>query len=249
MTDSYTHIDLTAENPLQDLRSKMTAGGILRALVVETIKGDNRELLDTVRKAREPRFRLAFCYRPESAADAQRFMADPWVVALRVRTAQLEEDTAWVAALEASGKYLLIHAESGIARLVRDARAVAARHPRLRLYVPHLGWPVRDGVVDASWRDSVRALHAIPNAIVGISSLRTFSRQPFPHPDVHTFARELIQLFGPSRVVSGSDFPFIEKPRYAEYVALSHKWIRDIWPQWQDHAAVFGSTRCAKARD
>ena len=240
MTDSYTHIDLTAGDPLQDLRSKMSTGGILRALVVETLKGDNRKLLDTVRQAREPRFRLAFCYRPEFAADARRYMADPWVAALRVRTAQLEQDIEWLAALEESGRYLLIHAENGIAHLVRNTRAVAARHPRLRLYVPHLGWPTRDGAADAAWRDSVRALHAIPNAIVGISSLLTFSRQPFPHSDVHTFARNLIQLFGPSRVVAGSDFPFIEKSRYADYVALSHKWIRDIWPQWQDHTAIFG---------
>lgn len=243
MTDSYTHVDLTATGPLDDLRSKMAAGGVFRALVVETLKGDNRGLLDRVRQAREPRFRLAFCYRPESPDSAKQLMTDPWVAAMRVRTAQLEENTAWLADLEASGKYLLIHAESGIAPLVRNARAVAARHPRLRIYVPHLGWPRIDGKDDSAWRGSMRALHAIPNAIVGISSLLTFSRQPFPHPDVHAFARELIQLFGPRRLVAGSDFPYIEKSRYAEYVALSHKWIRAIWPQWQDHAAIFGPER------
>lgn len=243
MTDSYTHIDLTANNPLDDLRSKMAAGGVLRALVVETLKGDNRKPLEKLCKAREPRFRLAFCYRSESPDSAQRFMTDPWVAAMRVRTAQLDESTAWLADLEASGKYLLIHAESGIAPLVRNARAVAARHPGLRIYVPHLGWPRRDGIDDPHWRDSMRALHAIPNAIVGISSLLTFSKQPFPHPDVRAFARELIQLFGPGRLVAGSDFPYIEKSRYAEYVALSHKWIRDIWPRWEDHAAIFGPER------
>ena len=243
MTDSYTHVDLTATNPLDDLRSKMAAGGVLRALVVETLKGDNRELLHQLRKAREPRFRLAFCYRPESPDSAKRFMEDPWVAAMRVRTAQLEGSNDWLTELEASGKYLLIHAESGIAPLVRNARAVAARHPRLRIYVPHLGWPRIGGKDDPAWRDSIRALHAVPNAIVGISSLLTFSRQPFPHPDVHAFARDLIQLFGPSRLVAGSDFPFIDKPRYAEYVALSHKWIRTIWPPWQDQAAIFGPHR------
>jgi predicted TIM-barrel fold metal-dependent hydrolase len=243
MTDSYTHVDLTATSPLDDLRSKMTAGGVLRALVVETLKGDNRELLEKLCKAREPRFRLAFCYRPESPDFAKRFMKDPWVAAMRVRTAQLDGSTDWLADLEASGKYLLIHAESGIAPLVRNARAVAARHPRLRIYVPHLGWPKIGGNDDPAWRDSMRALHAVPNAIVGISSLLTFSRQPFPHPDVHAFARDLIQLFGPNRLVAGSDFPFIEKPRYAEYVALSHKWIRDLWPPWRDAAAIFGPER------
>jgi L-fuconolactonase len=234
---------VTAAGPLDDLRSKMAAGGILRALVVETLKGDNREPLEKLRKAREPQFRLAFCYRSESPDSAKRYMTDPGVAAIRVRTAQLEENTAWLADLEASGKYLLIHAESGIAPLVRNARAVVARHPGLRIYVPHLGWPRTDGRDDPRWRDSMRALHAIPNAIVGISSLLTFSRQPFPHPDVRLFARELVQLFGPGRLVAGSDFPYIEKSRYAEYVALSHKWIRDIWPQWQDHAAIFGPQR------
>ncbi|MCE5308113.1 MAG: amidohydrolase family protein [Acidobacteriales bacterium] len=240
MTDSYTHIDLTAKDPLGDLRSKMAAGGILRAFVVETLKGDNREHLLAFLKERDPRFRLAFCYRPESPGAAKQFMTDPWVAALRINTAQLEEDTAWLAGLEASGKYLLIHAESGIARLVRNARAAVAAHPRLRIYVPHLGWPRNEGKDDPAWRDSVRALHAIPTAIIGISSLLTFSRQPFPHPDVHPFAQELIRLFGPERLVAGSDFPFIEKARYGEYVAVAHRWIRDIWPQWVDYAGVFG---------
>jgi predicted TIM-barrel fold metal-dependent hydrolase len=243
MTDSYTHIDLTAADPIGDLRAKMTAGGVLRALVVETLKGDNHKQLVTLSKARPSQIRLAFCYRPESADSAKRFMADPEVVALRVRTAQLEENIAWLAELETSGRYLLIHAESGIAALVRNARAVAAAHPRLRIYVPHLGWPRNEKKDDPLWRDSIQALHAIPNAIIGISSLLTFSRQPFPHPDVHGFARELIQLFGPSRLVAGSDFPFIDKPRYAGYVGLAHQWIRNIWPQWSDSAAIFGETR------
>lgn len=242
MTDSYTHIDLTSADPVGDLRSKMAAGGILRALVVETLNGDNRDQLVTISNARPSQFRLAFCYRPESADSASRFMADPWVVALRVRTAQLEENTAWIVELETSGRYLLIHAESGIAALVRNARAVAAAHPRLRIYVPHLGWPRNEKKDDPLWRESVHALHAIPNAIIGISSLLTFSREPFPHPDVHAFARELIQLFGPSRLVAGSDFPFIDKPRYAGYVRLAHQWIRSIWPQWSDSAAIFGKT-------
>jgi len=240
MTDSYTHIDLTANDPLGDLRSRMATGGVLRALVVETLNGDNREHLLALLKERDPRFRLAFCYRPESPDLVKRFMTAPSVAALRVRTAQLEEDTAWLAGLEASGKYVLLHAESGIASLVRNARAAAAAHPSLRIYVPHLGWPRNEGKDDPAWRDSVRALHAIPTAIIGISSLLTFSRRPFPHPDVQPFAQELIRLFGPERLVAGSDFPFIEKARYGEYVALAHRWIRDIWPQWVDYAGVFG---------
>lgn len=240
MTDSYTHVDLTTSDPLEDLRAKMNAGGIERALVVETLKGDNREYIEKLAKLREPRFRLAFCYRPEMPESAQRFMKDPWVAALRVRTAQLEEDPGWLNTLESSGKYLLIHAESGIAPLVRNVRAVSAAHPKLRIYVPHLGWPRRDGNDDPLWRESIRALHAIPTSIVGISSLLTFSREPFPHPDVHAFARELIQLFGPQRVVAGSDFPFIEKARYADYVRVAHQSIRGIWPKWSDHARIFG---------
>jgi len=241
MTDSYTHIDLAADRPLDDLRRKMAAGGVLRALVVETLNGDNREFLERLRRAREPQFRLAFCYRRESPKDALRFMADDWVAALRVRTAQLEgEDTNWLAELQASGKYLLIHAESGIQALVRNARAVAAAYPRLRIYVPHLGWPRRQGVDDPHWWESMRALHAVANAIVGVSSLLTFSRCPFPHPDVQTLAGELIRLFGPERLVAGTDFPYIEKARYGEYAGLAHGWIRHIWPQWVDSKAVFG---------
>ena len=239
MTDSYSHMDFAAADPLGDFRALMAAGGVQRAVLVETLAGDNRRVLETLLEKPDPAFRLAFRYRPESAADLVARLAHRMVVALRVNTQQLESETSYLTAVEASGKWLLVHAEKGIAPLAKLLHTAAERHPRLRIYVPHFGWPRRDGQDDPAWRESLDILERIPGCMLGISSLKHFSREPFPHADLWSFADTVIRRFGATRVVAGSDFPYVDRARYGEYVREAHRWIRETCPAWKDAYPFF----------
>jgi L-fuconolactonase len=47
----------------------------------------------------------------------------------------------------------------------------------------------------------------LPNVVCKMSALRHASREEFPHRDIHTILRRLLDAFGPDRLIYGSDWP------------------------------------------
>jgi predicted TIM-barrel fold metal-dependent hydrolase len=143
---------------------------------------------------------------------------------VRVRTGDLLQLGSLAEHLEASGKWLLTYAESGIGPLRDELRKSLIRHPDLRIYVPHLGWPRRDGQDDPEWNTAMRELSSIPACIVGISAIAAFSKEPYPHADVQEFAVRLHEFFGASRVIIGSNYPLFQRHMYSQYMFLASQW-------------------------
>jgi predicted TIM-barrel fold metal-dependent hydrolase len=86
------------------------------------------------------------------------------------------------------------------------------RHPGIPVLVEHLACdhrPVRrDATYDpfASWSD-VPALAKLPNVYMKLSNMAELSRRPFPFDDVTPRVRELYEVFGPERLIWGSNYP------------------------------------------
>jgi len=85
--------------------------------------------------------------------------------------------------------------------------AVAQRHPRLRLIVDHAGRHPRGPKDDAAWADmpDLLALARHANVAVKVSSLPSFSTQPYPFPNLHPHIRAIHGAFGARRMLWGSD--------------------------------------------
>jgi hypothetical protein len=240
--DGYFHLDAGAPDPLADLEQRLATAQIERVLVVETWAGKEKGFLDQL-AARPPgpadTRPVAYCFRGGTEAAVAPVIQLPAVRALRFKTADLESAPAWVAEqLENSRRFLLCHGELGAGRLARAVAAIAARHPALRIYIPHLGWPRRDKADDPDWPAAIAALGALPNVVLGVSGLASFSRIPFPHDDMQPLAQRAIEVFGPGRLIAATDHPYIEKRRYSEYYHLSRKWISARWPDWSDCHAL-----------
>jgi hypothetical protein len=235
--DAFTHLDMSAPDPVVDLRSRMARAGVCRALVVETWSGDNRRCLDRLINATLPEFRVALCYRPE--LHNRKFLEADRVAALRVKTTDLTRLQDMGDALQSSGQWLMVHAENGIGELTNELGNVDRRFPTLKIYVPHLAWPRRGGVDDPDWSDAVAALSRIPGLVLGVSALAYFSREPFPHRDVETLAPRAIKLFPPERVAVASDYPLFDKSLYGEYLRLAEDWVQATHPSW---SPAFAST-------
>jgi hypothetical protein len=171
------------------------------------------------------RFRLAFCFRSNEAQSANKLLSREMVQALRVKTPDLPHLGEIAAELESTGKWLLPHAESGIRALTDELLQLTDLHPRLAIYLPHMGWPRRDGQDDDDWRESISMLSKLPNLVVGISAIAHFSRDAFPHDDVAIFAAHLLETFGTESLVAASDYPLFEGERYAQYIQLAGDWI------------------------
>ena len=232
MMDAYTHLDITCADPLADMRARMAQAGIDRALAIETWKGDNLPWLYQMMAEPSPQFRVVLCFRPDQRQPSQDVLHNDAVMGLRVRTADMPRVQDMAKQLENLGKWLVPHAESGIGPLRRELLALAQRTPGLQIYLPHLGWPRKDKIDDKEWDMAVSALHQIQDMVVGISAIAHFSREPFPHPDVQTFAARLIEIFGPASMVAASDYPLFEKNLYTPYLQLAQTWIRRADAHW-----------------
>lgn len=223
--DAYCHLDMSVARPIDDLEQRMDAAGIDRALVVETWSGDNRACMQQLIASPSNRFHLAFCFRPDEAHARSELLSPETVRALRVKTSDLNRLGQVAAELESTGKWLLPHAEAGIGALTEKLLQLAELYPRLRIYVPHMGWPRREHQDDDDWRESISRLSQLPNLVVGVSAIAHFSHNTFPHDDVAPFASHLRASFGSEMLVAASDYPLFEKDRYAQYIRLAADWI------------------------
>lgn len=83
--------------------------------------------------------------------------------------------------------------------------AIAARYPRLRLIIDHMGYPQLDQPAAAF--DPIVDLARFPNICFKLSDVKGRSQLPFPHPDVHPFIQRLLNAFGAERTLWGTGYP------------------------------------------
>jgi L-fuconolactonase len=86
---------------------------------------------------------------------------------------------------------------------------VARKHPELTLIVDHLGISSPPWMRNPDpWTElpSVLALAHYPNVAVKVSGAVALSRTPYPHSDLWPHLHQLLDAFGPERLMWGSDF-------------------------------------------
>jgi L-fuconolactonase len=117
-------------------------------------------------------------------------------------------------ALPAVRASLRLVAERGLAfdvpdawpRNLRGAAELAAALPGLPVVIDHLGKPPFGGHDWDAWREALAAVAAQPNAVAKISGLEQPGR-PLSVGDVRPAWDTALELFGPDRLMWGSDWP------------------------------------------
>ena len=111
-------------------------------------------------------------------------------------------DDAWQRGYDLLGKYgLSFDLQCYPGQFAEVARAIA-RNPDVPVIVNHCGMPVDL----AEWRQEIGRLIALANVSVKMSGFGFIDRA-WTRQGIAPFARELIDLFGPERVLFASDFP------------------------------------------
>jgi len=231
MIDAFVHLEMSAPDPLADLKARMREGGADRALVVETGAGDNRAVLDRILELRDPTLPVIYMYRGQ---DLTPLLKHDGFAGIRATSRMLEGNPGWLKALEASGRWLIPHAESGLAVLARQLREIVRERPRLKVCVPHLGWPRRSGRDDPDWPAAAEMLAGLERVVFGVSAMTAFTNEWFPHPSLRRLVEPALRSFGSARLVAATDYPYVDKANYPRYLALARQWIVDIWPGWTD---------------
>ncbi len=142
-------------------------------------------------------------------------------------TEGIRRDTDCCREISAFGKTLVTHVEAGIGSLCGELMRIR----EMKVYVPHLGWPVREGRMDGGWAPALEEFTSMGSLNIGISAIAYFSSQSFSHDDVRDLALGLISQFPALRVLIGSDYPLFEKERYAASMDLARDWVRSICPK------------------
>jgi predicted TIM-barrel fold metal-dependent hydrolase len=146
-------------------------------------------------------------------------------------------DWLWAAA-EKAGIPLMVLVPGALDHLDR----IAARHPGLKLVIDHVGVRVR-GKAPEVFEDlpAVCALAKHPNVAVKATGLPSWSREPYPFPDLHDAIRRLVDAFGPRRTFWGTDLTRMPCTYY-ECITLFTRHLP--WLKGEDLEWVMGRGVC-----
>ncbi|MBW8709331.1 MAG: amidohydrolase family protein [Alphaproteobacteria bacterium] len=152
---------------------------------------------------------------PDAAEEVRRRAADPLFLGLRPMLQDIP-DPEWVLqpgltpalnAVAAEGlvfdALILSHQLDAIAELAR-------RHPQLSIVLDHAAKPrLGEAGAMAAWARGIEALAARPNVTCKVSGLLTELRPGGTRDDVVRGVGVLFDLFGPERLIWGSDWPVL----------------------------------------
>lgn len=177
---------------------------------------------------------------PQAAEKIKAFAKNPLLKGFRPMLQDIADDN-WIddPALNAAVEVMIAHG------LVFDALVLprhlsalfkfASRHPDLPIVIDHGAKPWISTGHYGVWRQDIAALACRSNVFCKLSGLLTEAGDQKPQA-VRPYAETILELFGPSRVIWGSDWPVLRLAGdYAGWLEM----CRDIVPE-QHHDAVFG---------
>lgn len=222
----------------EQLVAAMDAVGVDRAMLVspwETYRDDTR-YAESVYRSHPGRFRLVAPVDPNGGgvtARIEEWAATPGAAAIRLLFIPGDGDrdraavTAAVSAAADAG--LVVNVLCWDQLVVIDE--LAREFPAAQLVLDHVGLrqPRRPPAPPDPFAalDQVLALARYPNVAVKLTGSATYSRRPFPYPDLWQPLGRVIDAFGADRCLWGTDWqrvtPFLS---YAQGVSA----FRDHWP-------------------
>ncbi|WP_247004387.1 amidohydrolase family protein [Halosolutus gelatinilyticus] len=92
---------------------------------------------------------------------------------------------------------------------------LADRYPETTIVVDHMAWPDETTNPDEEPWTAFESLAEYENVSVKLSSLPRSSTEPWPYADCHGYVTNLVEWFGPERLLLGSDYPWMDD--WADY--------------------------------
>jgi len=125
--------------------------------------------------------------------------------------------------------------------------ALCERHPELRIVIDHLAKPPIGAATLEPWEALIAAAAASPNVFAKLSGLYPASgdREPWTVDDLRAAFDRALELFGPDRLMFGSDWPICEVAGgYETVVGALFELISELRPHERDALRGGTATRC-----
>ncbi len=184
---------------------------------------------------------------PDAAQRIDRLARHPRLKGLRPMLQDLPDD--WIAdpavapAVEAMCRGGLVFDALVLPRQLTHLLAFATRYPALTIVIDHAAKPFIARGELQPWREDMAALAALPQVACKLSGLLTEAGTRAQVDALQPYAQALWQLFGPSRLVWGSDWPVLRLAGdYAGWLAMSEALVAALRPapDPRGQAAIFG---------
>ena len=180
---------------------------------------------------------------PDQYVTLERLAANPLVVGLRPDLQDLATDwilrpeVAW--ALRAMAERGLTFDALGRPLHARSLLKLCERHPDLRVVLDHGLKPAIAAEAFEPWASDMRALATNTTAFCKLSGLVTEAPEDCSIDHLRPWFQVLLEAFGPTRLVWGSDWPVLNLRRdYAWWVDACEELLSEL-PD-ADRAAIFG---------
>jgi len=198
------------------LVSEMDDAGVAQALAIQPrFYGYDHSYLFAAAEILQDRLRvvpLINAVRPSNVEEMQALVSHGGVAGFRV-IALRPEPAEWLVGLEARRLWSrLAEVDLPIGLLITPVQlplveTLAELEPGLQIVVDHLGGIVADAW--PLWGPVLLGLSRLSNVSVKVSALAHLSQVSFPYLDLHNPVRELLDSYGPHRLLWGSDWPHV----------------------------------------
>jgi L-fuconolactonase len=164
---------------------------------------------------------------PDAAAMIAELAQDRLLVGLRPMVQDIADndwllDPALDAAFAAVAAHGLAFDALVLPRHLPRLLVRAKQHPHLRFVIDHAAKPAIAARTLDPWRADLAALAALPNVACKLSGLATEALTGWSVADLAPYAAHVLDIFGPSRVLWGSDWPVLERNgSYASWFAAA----------------------------
>lgn len=239
--DTHCHIGLHKYEPVEVLLFHMQRAGVAQAVFIQYAGNtDNQYILDSM-AAHPGKFAAAMLVPPDDDGSAIRAWAEQGIGGIRLaanfRGTGRDTLAHWRTAAELG---LVVSAPSSPASLSSDEFAEVLRlFPDLSIVIEHLGG-AKPGMAPEEFAP-VPALAAHDNLTIKLPGFGEFCHLPHPFRDVPRFADQVLEAFGPQRVMWGSDWPPVSsREGYDSSLSFPLDYFADL--SEDERAWIFGRT-------
>ncbi|MDO6732355.1 amidohydrolase family protein [Marinovum sp. 2_MG-2023] len=233
---------LNRDHMPEDLAGSLITNGIARTIVVQSVPevAETEFLLGLARDTPGIAGVVGWVdpETAEGAHDLMRMAQDPALVGVRAM-AQPQPEADWLRRLIGSPVLKQLEAADLVLDLLvqphhlAPALDLALAHPGVRMVVDHAAKP--DPADLAAWEHGMERLAGCSNVSCKLSGLTAC----VSGPSLTQVTSTLVRLFGPARLIWGSDWPVLnETSTYRDWCATSRDLLADLLPPAR--AQIFG---------
>lgn len=146
--------------------------------------------------------------------------------------ASADQDRLWQRVKELGVSFIVL----GKAEDLPSLEPMFDRFPDVKVVLDHLGGAPVEESPARPLLANVLKMGRYPNIYVKISNMNATSKLPYPHQDTFGMVQEIFNVFGPNRLMWGTDFPHVQrKGGYVQALQLVRdklEFLSDLDKEW-----------------